>query len=46
MRGFEETKVIYECERLQEYEKWKKEFPVLHFEKEWDVKIIPPFGKL
>lgn len=35
---------IYKCEELQEYRKWMKEIPAFHFEKEWNVKIIPPFG--
>ena len=39
-----DTLNIYKCEELQEYRKWMKEIPALHFEKEWDVKIIPPFG--
>lgn len=44
MRSFEETMLISKYESLQEYRKWMKEIPALHFEKEWDVKIIPPFG--
>ena len=44
MRSFEETMLILKCESLQEYRKWEKEIPTLHFEKEWDVKIIPPFA--
>lgn len=44
MRSFEEKNIVWEYDRLQEHSKWLKELPVLHFEKEWDVKIIPPFG--
>lgn len=43
MRTFEETKAIFDCEIVQEYDKWMREIPYLHFEKEWNVKIIPPF---
>lgn len=44
MRDFEVSKIISEYHRVRESEKWIKEIPVLHFEKEWDVRIIPPFG--
>lgn len=44
MRSFEETMIISKYDSLQECRKWLKEIPALHFEKEWDVKIIPPFG--
>lgn len=44
MRDFETTMAIAKYDGLQETKKWAKELPVLHFEKEWDVKIIPPFG--
>lgn len=44
MRDLEISKMIVEYDKLQEARKWKKELPVFHFEKEWDVKIIPPFG--
>lgn len=44
MRDFEVSKIISDYERVQESRKWMKEIPALHFEKEWDVKIIPPFG--
>lgn len=44
MRSFEETMIISKYEQLQECKKWMREIPALHFEKEWDVKIIPPFG--
>ena len=36
--------IISKYEKLQECRKWGSEIPALHFEKEWDVKIIPPFG--
>lgn len=44
MRSFEVAKIISDYERVQESIKWVNEIPVLHFEKEWDVRIIPPFG--
>ena len=44
MRDFEVTKILCEYDRVQETRKWMTELPVLHFEKEWDVKILPPFG--
>ena len=45
MRTIETSLLISKCEEVQEYRKWAKELPTLHFEKEWDVKIIPPFAK-
>ena len=44
MRDFEVTKILCEYDRVQETRKQMTELPVLHFEKEWDVKILPPFG--
>ena len=44
MRSYEKQKVITEYEKLQEHMKWQKELPTFHFEKEWNVKIIPPFS--
>lgn len=44
MRDWEVSKIISDYERVQESRKWMKEIPALHFEKEWDVRIIPPFG--
>lgn len=44
MRSFEVANIISNYERVQESRKWMHELPALHFEKEWDVKIIPPFG--
>lgn len=44
MRGLEVSRIISDYERVQEHMKWAKEIPALHFEKEWDVKIIPPFA--
>ena len=44
MRSIEDSMIISKYENLQECRKWASEIPALHFEKEWDVKIIPPFG--
>ena len=44
MRDFETSMVLAKYDILQETRKWINELPVFHFEKEWDVKIIPPFG--
>lgn len=44
MRDFETSLVVVKYDILRETKKWVKELPALHFEKEWDVKIIPPFG--
>ena len=43
MRDFETSMAIAKYDTLQETRKWMKELPAFHFEKEWDVKIIPPF---
>ena len=44
MRDFETSMAIAKYDTLQETRKWITELPICHFEKEWDVKIIPPFG--
>lgn len=44
MRDINASMTISEYEKLQECIKWSEKIPALHFEKEWDVKIIPPFG--
>lgn len=30
-------------EREEKWDSWYSEIPALHFKKEWEVKIIPPF---
>ena len=35
---------MQKAEEFHEYRKWANELPALHFDKEWDVKIIPPFA--
>ena len=36
--------IISKYEELQECRKWGSIIPALHFEKKWNVTIIPPFG--
>lgn len=44
MRDIGATMIISKYENLQECRKWGQKLPSLNFEKEWNVKIIPPFG--
>ena len=44
MRSIQASRIISEYENLQESRAWGSKIPALHFEKEWNVKIIPPFG--
>ena len=44
MIDINETMLISKYEQIQNYRAWGTRIPSLHFEKEWDVKIIPPFG--
>lgn len=44
MRSVEAAMIISRYESLQECRGWAVRIPALHFEKEWDVKIIPPFA--
>lgn len=44
MRSIEDSMIISRYENLQECRVWGSKLPALHFEKEWDVKIIPPFA--
>lgn len=39
-----ETILVGKVEQIREYRKWANKMPVFHFDKEWDVKIIPPFA--
>ena len=40
MFDFEERVKI---EKMEKWKEWNKRMPILHFDKEWDVKIIAPF---
>jgi len=42
--NFDESSKIYEVERIQEYNKWSKEIPFIHFPSDYEIKIIPPFA--
>ena len=44
MRSLEDSMIISKYEQLQECRMWGTRIPALHFEKEWDVRIVPPFG--
>ena len=44
MRDVKDMMLIAQYEKLQECRRWANDIPALHFEKEWEVKIIPPFG--
>jgi hypothetical protein len=44
MRSLEDSIIISKYEKLQESREWSKKIPALHFEREWDVTIIPPFA--
>lgn len=44
MVNVNKTLTIAKAEEFHEYRKWANELPALHFDKEWDVKIIPPFA--
>ena len=39
-----EAFTLAQAENIQHYRKWCKELPALHFEKEWDVMILPPYA--
>lgn len=34
----------YQVEEREEWMKWVKEMPYLHFKSSWEVQVIPPFG--
>lgn len=44
MRDYKDSKIVSEYGRLQEHERWLREIPHFNFKKEWNVRIIPPFG--
>lgn len=44
MRSIEESMIVLQYDKLQECRLWCQKLPALHFKKEWDVTIIPPFG--
>lgn len=42
--AFEDYKLLSQVEEKYEYRKWCDEIPFLNFNKEWSVKVIPPFA--
>ena len=39
----EESKCLFEVEKVFEWDKWRKEIPYLEFPQDWLVRAIPPF---
>lgn len=35
--------IVSKIDTMHEYRNWSQKLPAFHFDKEWDVKIIPPF---
>ena len=44
VNSFEFEMLRYNIEAVEEWKKWCSKIPALHFKKEWDVCIIPPFA--
>jgi hypothetical protein len=44
MKTYEETKCLYEVEKVFEWDKWRQEIPFLSFPADWLIKAIPPFS--
>ena len=36
--------MLSKVEQMHDFRGWSHKLPAFHFDKEWDVKIIPPFG--
>lgn len=36
--------ILSRTEQILNYREWMTKLPAFHFDKEWDVRIIPPFG--
>lgn len=43
-KGFELEQKRYEVEAAEKWREWADKIPALHFEPEWNVHIIPPYG--
>jgi len=41
---FDNAMLRSKIERNEEWDKWSKEIPFINFDKEWSIKIIPPFA--
>ena len=42
-KQLERLHIVPKADAMNEYRNWSKKLPYFHFDKEWDVKIIPPF---
>ena len=42
-KQLERLHIVPKVDAMNEYRNWSKKLPSFHFDKEWDVKIIPPF---
>lgn len=38
------TLILSKAEQIHDFRGWANRLPTFHFDKEWDVKIIPPFA--
>lgn len=36
--------MLSKVEQMHDFRGWARKLPAFHFDKEWDVKIIPPFA--
>lgn len=36
--------MLSKVEQIHDFKGWSHKLPAFHFDKEWDVKIIPPFA--
>ena len=43
-KNVNKTLMRVKVEQEYHYREWSNKLQALHFDKEWDVKIIPPFG--
>ena len=44
VQDFDLLRARYDVERREHWYSWIDKIPALHFDPEWDVRIIPPFG--
>lgn len=42
-KQLERLQIVSKVDTMYEYKNWSQKLPAFHFDKEWDVKIIPPF---
>ena len=36
--------ILSKAEQIHDFRGWTNKLPAFHFDKEWDVKIVPPFA--